>query len=320
MVANGTLDRTTLESHVSKILGVKYDMGLFDDPYIPNNIDSKSLTQAHVPLTLEAARSSIVLLENRNTTLPLKPSQQGIKKIALVGPFGDVLNYGDYSGQWGSTPTEYSTTIRQAMIKHLALNDPSVEVVSTWGANTWLYNAQYTIPSYLLSSDGTSGSLTATYFNSVDFNDPILPIPDTPNRDWGLYPPNGLSSNNFSVIFEGELSSPVDIDTEGWLGVAINANTSARLYVDGHLLTTYGPTSDGDILSDIPPLPYSVINGTMPPPGSSAFTFSKGAIYKIRLEFQAWNYVQKFENVDSLNAQVELFWNLVDKSDAIGKV
>ena len=117
-----------------------------------------------------------------------------------------------------------------------------------------------------------------------------------------------------------ELSSPVEVDTNGWLGVAVNANISTKLYVDDNLLVEYGPTTEGNILSNIEPLPYSVVNGTAPPQRSSAFTFSKGAAYKIRLEFQAWNYVQKFENVNSINAQVELFWNLVGKSDAVGKV
>lgn len=93
LVANGTVALSTLQSHVRKILGVKYDLGLFKDPYISKHIDSPALTAAHIPLTLEAAQKSLVLLENRNNILPLKPAEQNIKKIALIGPFGDSLNY-----------------------------------------------------------------------------------------------------------------------------------------------------------------------------------------------------------------------------------
>jgi beta-glucosidase-like glycosyl hydrolase len=93
LVNNGSVALSTLQSHVRKILGVKYDLGLFRDPYIPDTIESPALTAAHVPLTLEAAQKSIVLLENRNNTLPLNPSAQKISKIALIGPFGDALNY-----------------------------------------------------------------------------------------------------------------------------------------------------------------------------------------------------------------------------------
>ena len=52
---------------------------------------------AHRELALEAARESIVLLKNRNNTLPLKPS---IRKIAVVGPTADLLESieGNYNG------------------------------------------------------------------------------------------------------------------------------------------------------------------------------------------------------------------------------
>jgi beta-glucosidase-like glycosyl hydrolase len=92
LVANGSVALSTLQSHVRRILGVKFDLGLFDDPYIPDNVNSQALTEAHVPLTLEAAQKSIVLLENRNKTLPIKPTKQNISKIALIGPFSDTLN------------------------------------------------------------------------------------------------------------------------------------------------------------------------------------------------------------------------------------
>lgn len=93
LVANGSVSLSTLQSHVRRILKVKHDLGLFHNPYIPVDMDPQALTTKHIPLTLEAAQKSIVLLENRNTTLPIQPKSQNIKKIALVGPFSDVLNY-----------------------------------------------------------------------------------------------------------------------------------------------------------------------------------------------------------------------------------
>lgn len=93
LVSNGSVSLSILQSHVRKILSVKHDLGLFENPYIPENTDSQALTAKHVPLTLEAAQKSIVLLENRNETLPIQPAAQNITKIALIGPFSDVLNY-----------------------------------------------------------------------------------------------------------------------------------------------------------------------------------------------------------------------------------
>lgn len=213
------------------MLGVKYDLGLFDNRFIADDVDSDAITQSHIPLALEAAQKSIVLLENRNSTLPLIPSeQQQLKTIALVGPFVDTFNYGDYSGQFGGYPVEYASTIRQAVSEHLTENFPETEVVTSWGANSWTYNGQYNIPPYLLSVNGTPGGLQATYYANPNFTDPKVHKIETPTLDWGLYPPTGLPSNNFSVIWEGNLSSPVDAEVDGWLGVAVYANIPSKLY------------------------------------------------------------------------------------------
>lgn len=98
-----------LRSLVKRVVGVKYDLGLFESPYIPETTEPQSLTESHVPLTLEAAQKSLVLLENKNSTLPINPIKQNITKIALVGPFADTFNYGDYSGQWGGYPVRNAT-------------------------------------------------------------------------------------------------------------------------------------------------------------------------------------------------------------------
>lgn len=320
LVANNTLTTETLRSLARRVLGVKYDLGLFDNRFIPDDVDSQAITASHVPLTLEAAQKSIVLLENRNATLPLSPKVQGINRIALIGPYSDIFNYGDYSGQWGGYPVANASTVRQAIQSYLAANASGTELVTSWGSNTWLYNSQYNIPPYLLSANGTSGGLLATYYADTNFSNAVFRKQETPSLDWGLYPPNGLPSNNFSVTWEGILTVPVDSEVHGWLGVAVYANTTARLYVDGHFLVQSGATTSGNILPNIESLSYAMENGTSPPPGSAPFQFTPGAIHRIRLEYQAFNYVQKFENENSLNAQVLLFWNLVDQNNAVEKV
>ncbi|OQE23653.1 hypothetical protein PENSTE_c008G07139 [Penicillium steckii] len=319
LVANGTLTMERLRSLVKRVVGVKYDLGLFEDPYIPETIESQSLTESHVSLTLEAAQKSIVLLENKNSTLPINPTEQNIQKVALIGPFADTFNYGDYSGQWGGYPVKNASTLREGLSEHLAAHFPSTKLATSWGANSWTYNGQYNIPPYLLSANGTSGGLLATYYADTDFSDARYEKLETPSLDWGLYPPNGLPSNNFSVAWEGTLHVPVEYDTQGWLGVAVYANTSAKLYVDGKLQVAVEPTPSGNILSNIPGLSYTSVNGTMAPPGSSMFLFKKCASHQVRVEYQAWSYVQKIENQNSLNAQVLLFWNLVDRVDPINQ-
>ncbi|KAK8170598.1 glycoside hydrolase family 3 protein [Phyllosticta citribraziliensis] len=311
-VKNHTVPVEKLVADVRKILGVKYDLGLFSDPNIPDEIDPYSLTAEHVPLTLEAAQKSIVLLENRNQTLPLQLIEK--QKLAIIGPFGDTLNYGDYSGTFGAYPISNAVTLRQGILANLA-KESDVQVVSSWGANSWVYNAQYPIPGYLLSTNGSSGGLQATYFADTEFQEPAVSRKEIPVLDWGLYPPSGLPSNNFSVIWEGQLQVPVDGEIEGWLGVAVSPNTTAKLFVDGQLFANSTQSKDGNILSNI----AKGLDNTAAPPGSSPLLFRPGAEHSIRIEYQAYNTFRKIANQNSINAEVILFWNLVDSSSPVDK-
>ncbi|KAJ8104460.1 hypothetical protein ONZ43_g7838 [Nemania bipapillata] len=321
LIANHSLEISTLRNHVTKVLGVKWDLGLFDDPYISADVNPYQVVQSHYDLALEAAQKSIVLLENKNNTLPLKPQQQGLKRIALIGPFGDVLNYGDYSGSWGQYPaTSAAKTIRQGISSYADEN--GFELVSAWGTDTWEYSAQYVIPPYLLSTlNSTIGGLAATYFANTDFTEPMARRVETPALDWGLYPPDGLPSNNFSAIWEGNLRSPVDVDVDGRIGVAVGPNTTARLFIDGELLLSQGISdlsTSSTIMGNIMNYDYISNNSTTPPTGSVPFTFQKGKVYHIRIEYQAFNLYKKTANVNSLNSQILLFWNLVSRNgDAI---
>lgn len=74
-----------LDDAVRRILSLKYDLGLFSDPFMYCNIDreNENIQNAKNRATsLEIAKESIVLLKNDEKLLPLKKS--GIK-IALVG-------------------------------------------------------------------------------------------------------------------------------------------------------------------------------------------------------------------------------------------
>ncbi|KXT00755.1 hypothetical protein AC578_2933 [Pseudocercospora eumusae] len=313
LVANNIVALDTLREKMRRILGVKYDLGLFDDPYIPDDIDAAELTKEHVPLALEAALKSIVLLENKDSFLPLDPAS--VKKIALIGPYSDNLNFGDYSGQFGQYPVENAWTLRQGIQQTLKNHNASVELHTAWGANTWVQNDQVPIPGYHLSTpDGTAGSLRATYYADTNFSQPVVTKSEVPVRDWGLYPPPGLPSNNFSATWEGTLTVPVSITTEGWLGVGIAWNSTAKLYIDDKLHIDVPLTKQGNFLSNIPNRAYALQNSTAPPPGSNPFTFVPGATHKIRLELQAYNLYQKLANHNSINSEILLFWNLVDSN------
>ncbi len=81
-----------IDEGVERILSVKYDLGLFDNPYVDENKASHViLSGSHRDHARKMASKSIVLLENKDNLLPLSDKKQ---KIALIGPFaGDKENH-----------------------------------------------------------------------------------------------------------------------------------------------------------------------------------------------------------------------------------
>jgi len=87
LVASGEVTLAQLDASVRRVLWVKQQIGLFDNPYRsldPAREADPSHLAAHEALARDAARRSIVLLKNQGAVLPLKKTGQ---KIALVGPF-----------------------------------------------------------------------------------------------------------------------------------------------------------------------------------------------------------------------------------------
>ena len=81
-----------IDDAVKRILKVKFQLGLFDDPYLYCNEElEKQITgsQELVQANLDVAKKSIVLLKNENTILPLKKEGQ---KIGLIGPLAADKN------------------------------------------------------------------------------------------------------------------------------------------------------------------------------------------------------------------------------------
>lgn len=89
-VENGLVPIENVDEAVRRVLRFKYEIGLFDDPYIQipeNNNDNE--------LALKTAQKSIVLLKN-DGILPLK---RDMKSIAVIGPNADNMynQLGDYT-------------------------------------------------------------------------------------------------------------------------------------------------------------------------------------------------------------------------------
>jgi beta-glucosidase len=98
LVESGEVPVEALDAAVRRVLWLKDQIGLLDDPYRsldPAREADASHLPAHDLLSREAAKRSIVLLKNEDGVLPLKPSGQ---KIALIGPF--VSDRDNIEGCW----------------------------------------------------------------------------------------------------------------------------------------------------------------------------------------------------------------------------
>ncbi len=86
-----------LDEAVSRILTLKFRMGLFENPYVdPEKARKTVRDQAAVAVARQVAQESVILLKNDNQTLPLSKK---MKSIAVVGPNADNIynQLGDYT-------------------------------------------------------------------------------------------------------------------------------------------------------------------------------------------------------------------------------
>ena len=111
LVAEGRVDTAVIDDAVRRILKVKFDLGLFENPYTPEvKDDSRFLRKESVRLAEELAEESMVLLKNEGNTLPLRTQ----KRILLTGPLADAPF--DMLGCWyGHGETGDITSILTAM-------------------------------------------------------------------------------------------------------------------------------------------------------------------------------------------------------------
>lgn len=100
-----------LDFAVEKILSLKFQLGLFEHPYVDTG---RTVTVNHInkhrSLAREAADKSIVLLENKNNFLPLRKDK--IKSIAVIGPNAYAPPVGTYTS--AETP-ELTISLHQGM-------------------------------------------------------------------------------------------------------------------------------------------------------------------------------------------------------------
>ncbi|WP_430813394.1 beta-glucosidase BglX [Carboxylicivirga sp. RSCT41] len=85
LLDEGALDIKIIDQAVREILRVKFELGLFDNPYIAEESQNQFAKAEYLEAAKQAASQSMVLLKNDEKLLPLKSTQ----KIALIGPMAN---------------------------------------------------------------------------------------------------------------------------------------------------------------------------------------------------------------------------------------
>ncbi|GAA2008032.1 glycoside hydrolase family 3 N-terminal domain-containing protein [Microbacterium ulmi] len=140
-VAQGLITERDLDRAVARILLLKFEFGLFEDPRLPDAERIRTVigSAAHTALNLETSRRSLVLLRNDDGVLPLAggltPDAAGRafgngspRRIAVVGPLADDAQsqLGDWAGSSGQVdwlpdgqPRELITTVLDGLLAHV---------------------------------------------------------------------------------------------------------------------------------------------------------------------------------------------------------
>lgn len=194
LVEEGKIPIERIDDAVSRILRVKFELGLFENPYT-DEIRHRAVvrSQEHRQLSLRAAEESAVLLQNKNSVLPISPR---VQSIALVGPSSNRQRVGSYA----SVPYGYSVPSLYEELRAMVTSD--VKVWQEDGCTisdrdvTCIPSSWYTDGvklSYYIDGDFSKEPIATDHADRIRFN-------------WILAKPHrALAFNGYGVRMEGSL-------------------------------------------------------------------------------------------------------------------
>jgi beta-glucosidase len=246
---NPDRDTKRIDDAVTRVLRAKFQLGLFESPYVDENASALT-SNNHKALARKAAQESIVLLKNSSSTLPLKRS---LKTIAVFGEDAVEARLGGYSGP-GNGKVSIVDGLRARANVNVLYAEGCKRMEQQWTV----------IPSSALSTGKTKG-LSAEYFTNISLEGNPAVVKNAEQIDflWTLSSPDKAIPRQFySARWSGKLTSP----KTGTFKVGLDGNDGYRLFIDNTLLIDkWIKQSYSTSLVD--------------------FNFVKGKSYDVRVEF-----------------------------------
>lgn len=215
----GRLPPEAIDRAVTRVLRLKFALGLFEQPYVTfDSIGEARMLAEHRTLAGEAARSSLVLMHNDRGILPLDTT---MRSLAVIGVDAAEPRLGGYSG-----PGNHPVSIRDGLASRLG-GRTQVRYTPGPGRGTAEFVA---VPSSALG-EGMRGE----YFANIALaGRPTVTRTDaTIDFSWPFGGPDtALAYGWYSARWTGTLQPPAS----GTLRLGVEGNDGYRLYVDDRLV------------------------------------------------------------------------------------
>lgn len=222
---DGSIDSNRVNDAVARVLKAKFESKLFDQPYVDVAAAADtSYLATHRELAGIAAKASIVLLKNRDATLPItKPNS----KIVVIGTDAVEARLGGYSGP-GNNKVNILDGLRNRLGNNQVLYAPGP-------GRTWEHHTPVPASALYNAATGTQQGLIARYFNNIALQGiPTLTRTDGGiNFHWTFMGPDPKVSHEFySVEWNGFIEAP----ETGWVAIGLKGNDGYRMYLDDQLV------------------------------------------------------------------------------------
>ncbi|MGN6618805.1 MAG: glycoside hydrolase family 3 C-terminal domain-containing protein [Ilyomonas sp.] len=221
---DGRIDSNRINDAVLRVLRAKFELGLFDRPYVSEEDAQKIMNDSSgKKIAKQAALESIVLLKNDKQTLPLK---NNIRSIAVIGEDADSVRLGGYSG-----PGNNAISILEG-IKQQAGNN--IKITYAKGAEVMYKEYEVVASDYLKNLHNEEG-LSASYFNNINLSGKPAAEKNVKQIDflWTLsLPDRAIETNFYSARWQGKIISPKTGDFK----IGLEGSDGFRLYINNKLL------------------------------------------------------------------------------------
>jgi beta-glucosidase len=219
---NGKIDPKRIDDAVARVLRAKFELGLFENPYMPEgDIIRLSKSNSNKLVARKAALESIVLLKNEKNVLPLS---KNIHSIAVIGQDAMEGRQGGYSGPGNGIVSILDGIRQRAKGVQVTYAEGCKRIAEDWKV----------IPAEFLSNESGQGLKGEYYSNlSLQGGPAVTKVVDKIDFLWTLSAPDKAMPKSFySIRWTGKIKSP----ESGIFKIGLDGNDGFRLYINSKLL------------------------------------------------------------------------------------